>query len=53
MPKIIARKEALAKGLKGFFTGKPCKRGHMVERRVDTGGLRWVREPAQPQVARC
>ena len=37
MPKIIARKEALAKGLKGFFTGKPCKRGHMVERRVDTG----------------
>jgi hypothetical protein len=37
MPKIIVRKEALAKGLKGFFTGKPCKRGHVVERRVDTG----------------
>jgi hypothetical protein len=37
MPKIITRKEALAKGLKGFFTGKPCKRGHVVERRVDTG----------------
>jgi hypothetical protein len=37
MPKIIARKEALAKGLKRFFTGKPCKRGHVVERRVDTG----------------
>jgi hypothetical protein len=34
MPEIIVRKEALAKGLKGFFTGKPCKRGHVVERRV-------------------
>jgi hypothetical protein len=37
MPEIITRADALAKGLKRFFTGKPCKRGHVVERRVDTG----------------
>ena len=33
--KIISRKEALAKGLKRYFTGKPCKRfGHICERTV-------------------
>jgi hypothetical protein len=37
MTQIITRADALAKGLKRFFTGKPCKRGHVVERRVDTG----------------
>jgi hypothetical protein len=37
MTEIITRAEALAKGLKRFFTGKSCKRGHVVERRVDTG----------------
>jgi hypothetical protein len=34
---IITRKEANAAGLTRYFTGKPCKRGHVVERRVDTG----------------
>jgi hypothetical protein len=34
---IISRKEAKAAGLTRYFTGKPCKRGHVVERRVDTG----------------
>jgi hypothetical protein len=37
MPKTITRKQAREKGLKRYFTGKPCKRGHVVERRVDTG----------------
>lgn len=28
------RKEALAQGLKYYFTGKPCSRGHVVRRHV-------------------
>jgi hypothetical protein len=31
---IIARSEAKAKGLKRYFTGKPCKHGHVSERYV-------------------
>lgn len=34
MPDIISRKEALAKGLKRYFTGKPCKHGHISERTI-------------------
>jgi hypothetical protein len=33
-PHIISRAEAKALGLKRFFTGKPCKHGHVAERRV-------------------
>jgi 5-methylcytosine-specific restriction endonuclease McrA len=29
---IISRKEAKARGLKHYFTGKPCKRGHIALR---------------------
>jgi hypothetical protein len=29
---IISRKEAMEKGLKRYFTGKPCKHGHVAER---------------------
>lgn len=32
MPEIITRAEAKAQGLKRFFTGEPCKRGHVAER---------------------
>lgn len=35
--KIISRAEARAAGLPRYFTGKPCKRGHISERRT-TGG---------------
>ncbi|MEL6236961.1 MAG: hypothetical protein AAFO57_00340 [Pseudomonadota bacterium] len=35
-PEIISRKEAIARGLKRYFTGKPCKRGHMAERLIST-----------------
>lgn len=29
---IITRKQALSQGLKRYFTGKPCKHGHVAER---------------------
>ena len=31
---IISRKEAIGKGLKRYFTGKPCSKGHLSERYV-------------------
>lgn len=31
---VIARKEAKERGLKRYFTGKPCKHGHVSERDV-------------------
>lgn len=31
---IISRIDARAQGLKRYFTGRPCKRGHIVERHV-------------------
>lgn len=35
--KIISRAEAKAKGLTRYHTGRPCKRGHVVERQVTNG----------------
>lgn len=35
--KIIARKDAKRVGLKRYFTGKPCREGHVAERQVCTG----------------
>jgi len=35
--KIISRKEAKERGLKRYFTGKPCKNGHVSERYVGSG----------------
>ena len=35
---MITRKEAKEQGLKKYFTGKPCKHGHISERRVDSRG---------------
>lgn len=34
----ITREEAKAAGLKRFFTGEPCKHGHVAERFVSSGG---------------
>lgn len=34
---IIARKDAKRLGLKRYFTGKPCRNGHICERGVSTG----------------
>jgi hypothetical protein len=33
---IIPRKDAIARGLKRYFTGKPCKHGHVRERFINT-----------------
>jgi hypothetical protein len=42
---IITRDGARALGLKRFFTGEPCKHGHVVERYVRGGGcVECVRE---------
>ena len=32
---VISRKIALAQNLKSYFTGKPCKHGHVCERSID------------------
>lgn len=34
MPEIISRTEAIKKGLQKYYTGKPCKHGHLSERTV-------------------
>ncbi len=35
--KIVFRKEAVASGLKHYFTGRPCKHGHIDRRHVYNG----------------
>jgi len=37
-PQIISRKDAIALGFMTYFTGKPCKHGHIAERRTDNCG---------------
>lgn len=37
-PEVICRAKARARGLKRYFTGKPCKQGHVAERRAIGGG---------------
>ena len=37
-PSIIGRDAASALGLKRFFTGEPCKHGHVAERIVSSNG---------------
>jgi 5-methylcytosine-specific restriction endonuclease McrA len=36
-PTIISREDAKAQGLKRYFDGNPCKRGHVAERNVAGG----------------
>ena len=53
--KIISRGEALAQGLKRYFTGKPCHAGHVAERRSKDGHCVECsrdRYPANPEEAR-
>lgn len=38
LPEIVSRRQAIALGLKHYFTGEPCKRGHVCERKTDCGG---------------
>lgn len=37
MSEVVTRAEAKARGLIRYFTGKPCKHGHVAERYVSTG----------------
>lgn len=41
--KKITRKDAMSKGLRHYFTGEPCKQGHVAERIVDSCGCRQCR----------
>ena len=34
---MVSRKEAMEAGLERYFTGKPCKSGHIAERYVNDG----------------
>lgn len=34
---IITKQQAIDKGLKRFFTGEPCYRGHVSERFIGSG----------------
>lgn len=36
-PSYITKKEAKAQGLKRYFTGEPCSKGHIADRRVNHG----------------
>lgn len=35
--KIVTRQEAVEKGLMKYFTGKPCRKGHLAERSTIVG----------------
>jgi hypothetical protein len=43
-PDIIGRDEARALGLKRYFTGKPCKHGHIAERYAGGPCVKCIRE---------
>ena len=53
MPKLISHKEAKRRGLTRYFTGKPCKRGHISERRINNHTcIKCVRETSKGYQAR-
>lgn len=37
MQTVVCRDDAKARGLKRYFTGQPCRRGHLAERQTSTG----------------
>jgi hypothetical protein len=54
MSKIINRKDAFARRLIRYFTGKPCKHGHIAERRTDTGNCtecQWLAQQRPERMA--
>lgn len=38
MPDLITRVDAREQGLKRYYTGEPCKNGHLCQRFVSSGG---------------
>lgn len=48
MPEVITRRAALSLGRKRFYTGRPCKYGHDVERYTTSGGCIDCVNPKMP-----
>lgn len=45
MSALVTRKQAIERGEKRYFTGKPCKNGHLSERQVNGNGcIKCMRE---------
>lgn len=44
VPSVVTRKDALAAGLKYYFTGKPCPKGHIAQHYVGGGCIVCSRE---------
>ena len=50
---VITRQEAIAQGLRHFYTGEPCKRGHMSERYTVNGACaQCTKESTKRRMAR-
>ncbi len=47
--KVISRNEAASQGLKHYFTGKPCKNGHVAERLVSNRNCSICRSEYAPR----
>jgi hypothetical protein len=41
---VLSRKDAVALGMKKFFTGEPCLHGHVEPRKVKGGCMGCIRE---------
>ena len=41
---IITRQEAIAQGFRRYFTGEPCRRGHLAERRINGACIECTRK---------
>jgi hypothetical protein len=51
--KVISKKEAESLGLRKYYTGIPCKRGHLSERFIGNGGCcqcKYENEKANPEI---
>lgn len=46
-----SRKEAMRQGTTRYFTGKPCKHGHIAERLVSTGACDECKKAHRPSAA--
>ena len=49
---IITRQEAIAQGLRHFYTGEPCGRGHLSKRYLQGGCAECIKENAKKRMAR-
>lgn len=49
---IVERAQALSMGLRTYFTGRPCKRGHLSERNTIEGSCRECIREVQRELRR-